>query len=92
MTEAEVKKVAKLAKLAVSDAEVQAYAQQLSRALGYFEQIAKVDTAGLEPLVTPTEMSDFWRDDAVEKTISTEEIIENAPQKTGHLFTVPPVV
>ena len=92
MTEIEIKKIAKLAKLAVTETELQAYAQQLTKALGYFVQISKVDTQGLEPLVTPTEIADFWRDDRVEKKLSAEEIVANAPHKTGHLFTVPPVV
>lgn len=88
----EVVHIAKLARLQVSPAEVQEYGEQLSRALEYFEQIAKVDTAGVEPLVTPTDIEEIWREDEVKKEFSSEEMIENAPHKTGNLFTVPPVI
>ncbi len=84
--------IANLARLHVTESEAQEFAAQLSKALGYFEQISKVDTKGVEPLVTPSEMQAFWRPDEVKKELSAEEIVANAPAKTGNLFTVPPVV
>lgn len=87
-----VEHIAKLARLSLSDKETNDLAQQLSKILGHFEQISKIDTKGIEPLVTPTDMEEFWREDAVKHETTAEEIVANAPQKTGHLFTVPPVV
>ncbi len=84
--------IAKLARLYVTDDEAKLYGEQLSKVLGQFEQISKVDTSQTEPLVTPTDIESFWREDKVEKELTAEEIVENAPQKTGNLFTVPPVV
>lgn len=84
--------IAKLARLYITDQEAQQYGEQLSKVLGQFEQISKVNTDGVEPLVTPTDIPSFWREDTAKKEISAEEIVANAPQKTGHLFTVPPVV
>lgn len=84
--------IAHLAKLHVSESEAQAFAAQLSKVLGYFEEISKVNTEGVEPLVTPSEVEAFWREDHVIKELTAEEIVANAPVKTGHLFTVPPVV
>ena len=84
--------IAKLARLYVTDEEAKLYGEQLSKVLGQFEQISKVDTSNIEPLVTPTDMESFWREDQVKKEVTAEEIVANAPQKTGHLFTVPPVV
>ncbi|PIS11633.1 MAG: Asp-tRNA(Asn)/Glu-tRNA(Gln) amidotransferase subunit GatC [Bdellovibrio sp. CG10_big_fil_rev_8_21_14_0_10_47_8] len=87
-----VQHIATLARLYVTESEAQEYSRQLSKILGYFEQISQVNTQGVEPLVTPTEIECFWREDVVQKELSAEEIVANAPEKTGHLFTVPPVV
>ncbi|MBX2995644.1 MAG: Asp-tRNA(Asn)/Glu-tRNA(Gln) amidotransferase subunit GatC [Bdellovibrionaceae bacterium] len=84
--------IAHLAKLYVSETEAQEFASQLSKALGHFEQISKVDTKGVEPLVTPSEVEAYWRPDEVKKELTAEEIVANAPARTGNLFTVPPVV
>jgi aspartyl-tRNA(Asn)/glutamyl-tRNA(Gln) amidotransferase subunit C len=84
--------IARLARLHVTETEAQEFAGQLSKALGYFEQISKVETKGVEPLVTPSEIQAFWREDEAKKELSAEEIVANAPAKTGNLFTVPPVV
>ena len=92
LTQEQVQKIAKLARLQVSAAEAQEYAQQLSKALGYFEQISSLDTQGVEPLVTPTDMEEILREDIAKKELSAEELLANAPQRTGNLFTVPPVV
>lgn len=84
--------IAKLARLHVTDEEAKQYGEQLSKALGHFEQISKVKTEGVEPLVTPTDIQEFWRKDVPKKELTAEEIVANAPQRTGNLFTVPPVV
>lgn len=84
--------IAKLARLHVSETEAQEFAGQLSKVLGYFEQISKVETKGIEPLVTPSEVEAFWREDQAKKELTSDELVANAPAKTGHLFTVPPVV
>lgn len=87
-----VEQIAKLARLQMSDAEASEYSEQLSKVLNYFEQISQVDTKGVEPLVTPSEIQSYWRADQAHQEISAEEMVANAPQKTGHLFTTPPVV
>lgn len=89
---ATIERIAKLAKLHISDQEAQEFSEQLSKALGYFDQISKVDTKGVEPLISPTQIEGFWREDAAVKELSTEEMMANAPEKVGSLFKVPPVV
>jgi len=84
--------IARLARLQISDEEAQAYSDQLGKALGHFEQIAKINTAGVEPLVTPTEIEAYWREDVVAQEYSAEEMTANAPERAGNLFKVPPVV
>ena len=87
-----IENIAKLARLEVSANQAEQYGQQLSQILGYFEQISKVDTKGVEPLITPSEIENFWRDDEVKKENSAEEMTANAPSRAGNLFKVPPVV
>lgn len=84
--------IAKLARLEINDEQANQYSTQLSSALGYFEQISKLDTEGVEPLITPIEIENFWREDVAAQEHKAEEILANAPSKTGHLFKVPPVV
>ena len=87
-----IEHIAKLARLHVTEQEAVEYSEQLSKALGYFDQIVKVDTTGVEPLVTPTEIEAFWREDEAKEEFTAEEMTANAPAKAGNLFKVPPVV
>src|SRR4051812_17263745 len=87
-----VEHVSKLARLKLTETELTELSQVLSNVLDHFEQIAKVDTSGVLPLLTPTDMTVALREDAVEKTIDSDTLLMNAPDKSGRLFKVPPVV
>ncbi|MES3039304.1 MAG: Asp-tRNA(Asn)/Glu-tRNA(Gln) amidotransferase subunit GatC [Bdellovibrionota bacterium] len=84
--------IATLARLKVSDQDLEQFSQQFTQILKYFEQISKVDTTNVEPLVTPTDIEAFWREDSVNQEFTAEEMTANAPLKSGNLFKVPPVV
>lgn len=88
----DVNKIAHLARLRINDSEVGEYQKQMSDILQYFEEIASVDTAGVEPMVTPSEIELIFREDKKEKCQSAEEALQNAPERMGNLFKVPPVV
>jgi aspartyl-tRNA(Asn)/glutamyl-tRNA(Gln) amidotransferase subunit C len=87
-----VQHIAKLARLTLTEAETESFSHQLSAILESFNEIAKIDTKGVQPLVTPTEMTVALRVDAVEESKSTEPLLQNAPARAGNLFKVPPVV
>lgn len=87
-----VKKMAHLSRLELSDTESNQLASDLSKVLGFFNQISEVDTKGVEPMVTPVELEGFLRDDEKNNEIETEDIMANAPSRAGNLFKVPPVV
>lgn len=91
LTKETVEKVAQLARLRLSETEISAIQNQLSAVLENFEQIAQVDTSNVSPLVTPTDMKQTLRADVAE-VYSSEKILEAAPEKSGSLFKVPPVV
>jgi len=87
-----IEHIAKLSRLSITPEEAQEYSEQLGKALLHFDQISKIDTTGVEPLVTPTEIEAYWREDVVAQEFSAEQMTSNAPAKTGNLFKVPPVV
>ena len=88
--------IAKLARLKISADEAVHYGDQLSKVLSHFDQISKIDTTNIEPLINPLEAEFFsdesFRDDTVQQLFTAEEMLQNAPDKMGTLFKVPPVV
>ncbi|MBY0383827.1 Asp-tRNA(Asn)/Glu-tRNA(Gln) amidotransferase subunit GatC, partial [bacterium] len=83
-----VLKVAKLARLNISEQEAQDYQKQLEKVLDSFQKIAVVNTDGVEPLVTPTPVDLFMREDEVQQLVTVDEIIKCAPDAKGNLFKV----
>lgn len=92
MDKAIITQIAKLSRLEVEDRAAEAFSEQFTKIMEYFDQISKINTQGVEPLVTPTEIENYWREDKVEKVYSGEEMLQNAPSRQGNLFKVPPVV
>jgi aspartyl-tRNA(Asn)/glutamyl-tRNA(Gln) amidotransferase subunit C len=88
-----VEKVSTLARLKLTEPEITSLSETLTAVLANFEQIAKVDTTGVAPLVNPTDMAVTLREDRIAETIeNSDALLENAPEKSGRLFRVPPVV
>ncbi len=87
-----IEHIAKLARLKITTEEATAYGEQLSKVLAHFEKISSVNTDGIEPLVTPSDIEFFAREDEVKRDFSAAEMVSNAPEKAGNLFKVPPVV
>lgn len=87
-----IQKIADLAQLALTPQEEDLYTEQLGKILDYVGQLSKVKTDGIKPLVTATDMAVTLRDDEVKKLLTADEILANAPDKSGHLFKVPPVL
>ncbi len=87
-----IQHIAKLARLKVSPEDASEYGDQLTKVLNHFQQIAQINTEGVEPLVTPSDIDFFTRADESRASLSTDEMLANAPEKAGNLFKVPPVV
>jgi aspartyl-tRNA(Asn)/glutamyl-tRNA(Gln) amidotransferase subunit C len=87
-----IKKMAHLSRLEITDADSNQLAGELGKVLNFFNQISNVNTKGVEPMVTPVEIENFWREDEKKNEIKTEDIMSNAPSRAGNLFKVPPVV
>jgi aspartyl-tRNA(Asn)/glutamyl-tRNA(Gln) amidotransferase subunit C len=87
-----VRRVARLARIAVSEAEIAALQDQLNGMLGFVEQLGEVDVTGVEPMTTVVATKMKMRDDVVTEGGRADAIVLNAPVSTDHFFQVPKVV
>lgn len=87
-----VRHIAKLARIAVSDAEVEALAPELSNILGWIEQLGEVDVAGVEPMTAVIPNTLRLRDDIVTEGDIQSDILANAPLAEHGFFAVPKVI
>lgn len=85
-----VEKIADLSRLELSPDEVATYSQKLSAILKHFDELNQLDTKNVEPLTTPTPIEPYMQEDIVKQ--STQDMLANAPEKSGNLYKVPPVV
>ena len=90
--EPQVWKVAKLARLELTDAEVQEFTGQLSAILGYVEKMNELDTDDVEPLAHCLPISNVLREDRVKESLGTEKTLANAPQRDNEFFKVPKIL
>jgi len=88
----QVRHVAKLARIAMSDAEVDALVPELNQILGWVEQLATVDTEGVEPLTAVIEQRLRLRDDVVDDGDVRDKVLLNAPDAQHGFFAVPKVI
>tara|TARA_Y100001968_G_C19446896_1_gene765898 strand:- start:267 stop:560 length:294 start_codon:yes stop_codon:yes gene_type:complete len=88
----DVRKVAKLARLELKKEEMNNYASQLKKILGYVAQLEKVDTTGVKPTTRAVEVINVMRNDSVIPTEEREELLELAPFREGDFFRVPKIL
>jgi aspartyl-tRNA(Asn)/glutamyl-tRNA(Gln) amidotransferase subunit C len=87
-----VRHIAKLARIAVSDAEVEALAPELSNILGWIEQLGEVDVSGVAPMTAVIPNTLRLREDVVTDGGIREEVLKNAPVAEHGFFAVPKVI
>lgn len=90
--EATVRRIARLARIKVTDAEAKALEKELSGILDWVKQLDEVDTASVEPMTCVTPMTLKKRADVVTDGNIADDIVANAPVREGHFFVVPKVV
>lgn len=88
----EVRHVAKLARIAMSDAEVAALVGEFNNILGWVEQLAEVDTDGVEPLTAVIDQHLRLRDDVIDDGNVRDKVLLNAPDAQHGFFAVPKVI
>ncbi len=90
--EAQVRHIAKLARLNLSDDEVRLFAVQLGSILDYVRQLEEVNVEGVEPLAHPLPITDIFREDEPHEPFTPEQALANAPDRQGQFFRVPAVL
>jgi aspartyl-tRNA(Asn)/glutamyl-tRNA(Gln) amidotransferase subunit C len=88
----QVRHIAKLARIAMSDEEIERLAPELNNILGWVEQLGEVNTDGVEPLATVVDQKLRLRDDVVTEGNIREQILANAPEAQHGFFAVPKVI
>lgn len=87
-----VRNVAGLSRLLLSEEDLGRMNTQLSAILAYIDQLAELDTEGVEPLAHPLPMHNVFRDDIPGVSLSPDEALRNAPSRSGNFFAVPAIL
>lgn len=87
-----VKRVAKLARIAVDDEDAERMTGELNAILGFVEQLGEVDIEGVEPMTSVIPIAMKKREDAVTDGDRADDIVANAPASHENFFVVPKVV
>ena len=85
----EVLHVARLARLELSDGELDRFAEQLNAILDAVGKVAELDLAGVEPTSHPLDLVNVWAEDEPRPCLSVDEALANAPDREGGSFRVP---
>jgi aspartyl-tRNA(Asn)/glutamyl-tRNA(Gln) amidotransferase subunit C len=88
----QVRHIAKLARIAMSDGEIAALVPELNNILGWVEQLGEVDTDGVEPLTAVIDLKLRLRDDVVNDGGVRDAVLLNAPGAEHGFFAVPKVI
>ena len=90
ITREEVLHVAKLARLELTDDEVERLTGELGAILGAVSKVAELDLSDVPPTSHPLDLVNAWREDEPRESLGLDEVFANAPQREGDLFRVPP--
>ena len=92
MEEDEVRKVASLARLELSDEELATYGQHLTQILGYIEVLNEVDIDDALPMPHAVDLQNVFRSDERCPSLDREAALSNAPKTDGQFFQVPQIL
>jgi aspartyl-tRNA(Asn)/glutamyl-tRNA(Gln) amidotransferase subunit C len=90
ITRDEVLHVAKLARLELTDEEVERFTEQLSAILEAVAKVSELDLADVEPTAHPLDLVNVWGDDKPRPSLPVDEALANAPEREAGFFKVPP--
>ena len=90
ITRDEVLHVARLARLALTDEEVERLGAQLSAILEAVGKVSELDLEGVEPTSHPLDLANVWAEDEPRPSLAPDEVFANAPEREADFFKVPP--
>lgn len=92
LTKDDVAKVAHLARLKLSDAELDLFTTQLGQVLGYVELLNELDTSTVEPMAHVADIANVFREDELRPSLPRAAALSNAPKTDGKYFVVPQIL
>ena len=92
ISRADVEKVALLARLQLSEEELGRLTSEMAQIVQYVDQLAEVDTEGVQPMAHAVEVSNVFADDEVLPSLPREQALSNAPSHNDRGFLVPAVL
>lgn len=92
ITRKEVEHVAMLARLELSEEEIETFTRQLDQILTYVDKLNELNTEAVEPTSHPLSLGSALREDIVKESLDPELSLRNAPQRVGRAFKVPRVI
>lgn len=90
--ESQTRRVAKLARLDLSDAEIADFSCELSAILEYIEKLDELDTTSVEPLAHCLPIHNVFRDDTVKASLGAEKVLANTSERVDEFFKVPKIL
>ena len=88
----DIRRVANLARLTISDEDVERLQEQLGKILQYVERLEEVETSHVEPMVHAIELTNVFRADEPTTSLPREQALANAPRSDGICFLVPAIL
>lgn len=88
----QVRKVAKLARLQLTEVEIDEFTDQLGAILGYVEKMNELETDDVEPLAHCLAIGNVFRADEIKPSLGTDRALTNAPERDGPFFKVPKIL
>lgn len=92
LTAKDVAKVGLLARLALSDSDLERMTGELSKIVGFVSMLGDLDTAAIDPLAHPLDTHNVFRDDVPAASLSRDAALRSAPRHDGECFLVPAVL
>ncbi len=88
----EIEKIAQLARLNLTEDEINKIEKQINKILEYVKKLDELDTDDIEPLSHTLDLNNVFREDVVRDSLPREKALENAPLKSKEFFRVPKVI
>ncbi len=92
ITREDVKYLGWLARIQLSQEEIDSFAQELDKILEYISSLSSVDTADIQPAYSVMKTNNVVRADETERSIDRQHLLSNAPEKTDRFFKVPKII
>jgi len=92
ITRADIEKVSLLARLQLTEDEIESLTSELGQIVAYVDQLSEVDTEGVAPMAHAVEVSNVFSSDEVKPSLPREKALANAPSHNERGYLVPPVL